>query len=94
MDTRHSQLVLISKRLESANQKIESIANELGWTRQALQQWIKDQPHVCPINKAHLVSDKEVHYRHCLLRSQGHVLTKKKRKSREQTIRAQLIRKL
>lgn len=39
MDTRHNQLVLISKKVESANDKINEILSRLGWTRSELTQW-------------------------------------------------------
>jgi hypothetical protein len=39
MDTRHSQLVLISKRVEKANDKINEIIEKLGWTRTELKHW-------------------------------------------------------
>lgn len=39
MDTRHSQLVLISKRVEKANAKIDEILEKLNWTRTQLKQW-------------------------------------------------------
>lgn len=39
MDTRHNQLVLLSKKVESANDKINEILSRLGWTRTELTQW-------------------------------------------------------
>jgi hypothetical protein len=39
MDTRHSQWVLISKRIQNANEKINKILEKLGWTREELTQW-------------------------------------------------------
>lgn len=39
MDIRRSQLVLISKRVEAANDKINEILRKLNWTRQELKQW-------------------------------------------------------
>lgn len=41
MITRHNQLILISRRVEQANDKITEILNTLGWTRQDLIQWQK-----------------------------------------------------
>jgi hypothetical protein len=47
MNTRNDQLVLISKRVEQANDKITEILNTLGWTRQELIQWqkVKNKSH-------------------------------------------------
>lgn len=39
MNNRHSQLVLISKRVEKANEQINQIIEKLGWTRQELKAW-------------------------------------------------------
>lgn len=43
MDTRHNQLVLISKKVETANDKINDIISRLGWTRSELTQWQEKQ---------------------------------------------------
>lgn len=56
METRHSQMVVITKRLESANEKIDAIITQLGWTRQQLQQYLQD-----PIHKNHTISKKTSH---------------------------------
>lgn len=39
MNNRHSQLVLISKRVEKANEQINQVITKLGWTRKELQEW-------------------------------------------------------
>lgn len=39
MDVRHSQLVLIEKKIETANDKINDILQKLGWTREELITW-------------------------------------------------------
>ncbi|KAI8640833.1 hypothetical protein BD408DRAFT_227072 [Parasitella parasitica] len=43
MDTRYNQLVLLSKKVEAANDKINSILSRLGWTRTDLMEWQKQQ---------------------------------------------------
>ena len=43
MDTRHNQLVLLSKKVETANNKINEIISRLGWTRSELTQWQEKQ---------------------------------------------------
>lgn len=39
MDVRHSQLVLIEKKIETANDKINAILQKLDWTREELVAW-------------------------------------------------------
>lgn len=39
MNNRHSQLVLISKKVEKANDQINQVISKLGWTRKELQEW-------------------------------------------------------
>lgn len=59
MDTRHSQLVLIEKRVEKANEKINEILEKLNWSRKKLTQWYNVR------NKKRNCSQEEIltHYR-------------------------------
>lgn len=59
MDTRHSQLVLIEKRVEKANEKINEILKKLNWSRKELTQWYNVR------NKKRKCSQEEIltHYR-------------------------------
>ncbi|KAI9255963.1 hypothetical protein EDC94DRAFT_587119 [Helicostylum pulchrum] len=81
MNNRHSQLVLISKRVEKANEQINQVITKLGWTRKELQEWQNQQKKVviCPFNKRHYVSSRHIkeHYRRCLLKSRGTKVEKK-----------------
>ncbi|KAI9366318.1 hypothetical protein BD770DRAFT_375951 [Pilaira anomala] len=80
MNNRHSQLVLISKRVEKANEQINQIIEKLGWTRQELKAWQNSQHQLvtCPLNKRHRVSKDKIkqHYTRCLLKSRGAKLVK------------------
>ncbi|KAI8076048.1 hypothetical protein BDF21DRAFT_494809 [Thamnidium elegans] len=81
MNNRHSQLVLISKRVEKANDQIEKVISKLGWTRKELQQWQNQQKKliICPFDKRHYTSSSNMkeHYRRCLLKSRGTKVEKK-----------------
>ncbi|KAI7892980.1 uncharacterized protein EV154DRAFT_503531 [Mucor mucedo] len=83
IDTRHNQLVLISKRVEKANEKINEILEKLGWTRSQLKQWQTEQKKVmiCPFDKRHQVppSTMKEHYRQCLYKSRGTQMVKETR---------------
>ncbi|KAI7908053.1 uncharacterized protein BX663DRAFT_492824 [Cokeromyces recurvatus] len=75
MDTRYNQLILISKRVEKANEQLNEIINKLGWTREELQQWHNEHKKllICPFDKRHVVPENSMkkHYKHCLLKSRG-----------------------
>ncbi|KAI9483510.1 MAG: hypothetical protein EXX96DRAFT_144853 [Benjaminiella poitrasii] len=75
MDARYNQLVLISKRMEKANEKINEIINKLGWTRADLRKWHSNYNKLvkCPFDKRHVVPEKSMrkHYRLCLLKNRG-----------------------
>ncbi|KAI8880747.1 hypothetical protein K501DRAFT_335173 [Backusella circina FSU 941] len=71
MDTRHNQLVVLSKRVKETNDKLNIILEKLGWTREELRQHITKRQ--CPFNKQHVVTEKNFkeHYRRCLLKSRN-----------------------
>ncbi|CAO3611561.1 unnamed protein product [Mucor hiemalis] len=85
MDVRHSQLVLIEKKIETANDKINDILQKLGWTREELITWHNDRKRLqtCPFNKRHVVPEQAMkeHYRSCLLKSRGAKTVKKGKES-------------
>ncbi|GAA5812161.1 hypothetical protein MFLAVUS_005611 [Mucor flavus] len=82
MNNRHSQLVLISKKVEKANDQINQVISKLGWTRKELQEWRNQQKKlvICPFDKRHYVSSRNMkeHYRRCLLKSRGTKVAKLK----------------
>lgn len=86
MDVRHSQLVLIEKKIETANDKINAILQKLDWTREELVAWHNGRKRlqICPFNKRHVVPEKSMreHYRVCLLKSRGAKTAKKAKKSK------------
>ncbi|KAI8972516.1 hypothetical protein BDB01DRAFT_810043 [Pilobolus umbonatus] len=83
MDTRHSQYVLISKRVEEANQKIDSLISQLGWTREEIKAWAQEQKKMtlCPYSQHRVPAHKyNEHSKRCYLKTQG-IIYKPNKKS-------------
>lgn len=87
MDIRKNQLELLSKRIEEANDRINSIISKLGWQRKDLCQNKRHHFKKCPINKKHkvLINYYNKHYKRCSLKSNG-IYTKKRSKEKNKDI--------
>ncbi|KAI8970197.1 hypothetical protein BDF20DRAFT_838576 [Mycotypha africana] len=75
-EARRNQLVVLAKRIKSADDKINECLKKLGWERAELLQWYKKQSQSlskCPINNSHVVPTDSLqrHSNICLLKTKG-----------------------